>query len=451
MLSSSYHLSPFFLSLLLTASLPPSSPSSSSLLLLPHSFPSTSSLPISFLPLSHPHYLSPSFFLFSTYLPPCSPLLTTSLPSSSHSYSLPLSLLSLNPPPHYFSSLIPLHPLHHYLSPSFLWVILSPSFLSSQSSSSLPLSPSPSFSLPLSLLPLASSSLPLSFLPLNPPHYFSPSFLSILLTTSLPTSSQSSSLPLSLLPLSHPHYLSPSFLPVILTTSPSFIPFNPPPHYLSSLSCNIIIHLINSVFLPSPSSLLTLPNYLLRILFSSVVIIILLNTSSSLLLSSSFTFITSSFLSSSFKSPLQYLFHYFLLTISILFHIDSLPNSSPSSSLFYTSSISPSSPSSFYHSPSVLSILLFIFLPSCPLPHTCQLCLPALSKLEFFSLALRKIALSLKCFPHPFLLPPYPFSLHVHACLSYYYHHCWYPLSSTFNYYVFHHIHEYKCTQEKPY
>jgi hypothetical protein len=73
----------------------------------------------------------------------------------------------------------------------------------------------------------------------------------------------------------------------------------------------------------------------------------------------------------------------------------SLPNSSPSSSLFYTS-ISPSSPSSFYHSPSVLSILLFIFLPSCPLPHICQLCLQALSKLEFFSLALRKIALSLK-------------------------------------------------------
>ena len=135
-------------------------------------------------------------------------------------------------------------------------------------------------------------------------------------------------------------------------------------------------------------------------LFSSVVIIILLITSSSLLLSSSFTFVTSSFLFSSFKSPLQNLFHYFLiiilLTISILFHIDSLPNSSPSSSLFYTSSISPSCPSSFYHSPSVLSILLFIFLPSCPLPHTCQLCLPALSKLEFFSLALRKIALSLK-------------------------------------------------------
>jgi hypothetical protein len=42
-----------------------------------------------------------------------------------------------------------------------------------------------------------------------------------------------------------------SFLSVILTTSPSFIPLNPPPHYLSSLSCNIIIHLITSVFLPS--------------------------------------------------------------------------------------------------------------------------------------------------------------------------------------------------------
>ena len=185
--------------------------------------------------------------------------------------------------------------------------------------------------------------------------------------------------------------------------------------------------LITSVFLPSPSYLLTLPNYLLRILFSSVIIILLI-TSSSLLLSSSFTFVTSSFPSSSLKSPLQYLFRYFLiiilLTISILFHIDSLPNSSPSSSLFYSSSISPSSPSSFYHSPSVLSILLFIFLPSCPLPHTCQLCLSALSKLDFFSLALRKIALSLKCFSHPFLLPPYPFSLHVHACLSYYYYHC---------------------------
>jgi hypothetical protein len=61
----------------------------------------------------------------------------------------------------------------------------------------------------------------LSFLPLN----FSPCFL-------------------SLIPIHPSHYLSPSFLSVILTTSPSFIPFNPPPHYLSSLSCNIIIHLI---------------------------------------------------------------------------------------------------------------------------------------------------------------------------------------------------------------
>jgi hypothetical protein len=125
-----------------------------------------------------------------------------------------------------------------------------------------------------------------------------------------------------------------------------------------------------------------------------------------------FTFVISSFLSPSFKSPLHYLFHYFLiiilLTISILFHIDSLPNSSPSSSLFYTS-IYPSSPSSFYYSPSVLSILLFIFLPSCPLPHTCQLCIPALSKVDFFSLALRKIALSLKSvFP---ILPPTSLSL----------------------------------------
>ena len=100
-----------------------------------------SSLPLSLLP-SHPppHYLSPSF-LFSTSLPPCSPLLTTSLPSSSPSYSLPLPLLSLNPPPHYFSSLIPLHPLPHYLSPSFF---CHPHYLSpppsSPSSSSLPLS-----------------------------------------------------------------------------------------------------------------------------------------------------------------------------------------------------------------------------------------------------------------------------------------------------------------------
>ena len=166
-----------------------------------------------------PHYLSPSFL---------SVILTTSLPPSSSSLLISLlALLFLLP-----LSLLPLIPAH-CLSPSFLSILLlttsPPSFLSihfitislppssessspppsSQSSSSLPLSPSsPSFSLPLSLLPLASSSLPLSFLPLNPPHYFSPSFLSILLTTSLPPSSQASSLPLSLLPPSHPHHLS---------------------------------------------------------------------------------------------------------------------------------------------------------------------------------------------------------------------------------------------------
>ena len=88
---------------------------------------------------------------------------------------------------------------------------------------------------------MLSSPLPLnphysSLIPLHPlPHYLSPSFLSvILLITSLP--------------LNFPHHLS--------------IPLNPPPHYLSSISCNIIIHLITSVFLPSPSSLLTLPRCL---------------------------------------------------------------------------------------------------------------------------------------------------------------------------------------------
>jgi hypothetical protein len=54
LLSSSYYLSPFFHSFLLTASLPLFSQSSSSLLLLPHSSPSTSSLPLSLVPLSHP-------------------------------------------------------------------------------------------------------------------------------------------------------------------------------------------------------------------------------------------------------------------------------------------------------------------------------------------------------------------------------------------------------------
>jgi hypothetical protein len=67
LLSSSYSLS-----LLFTASLPPSSHSSSSLILLPHSSPSTS------------HYLSPSFL---------SVIITTSLPPSS--FSLLISLLAL--------------------------------------------------------------------------------------------------------------------------------------------------------------------------------------------------------------------------------------------------------------------------------------------------------------------------------------------------------------------
>jgi hypothetical protein len=70
------------------------------------------------------------------------------------------------------------------------------------------------------------------------------------------------------------------------------------------------------------------------------------------------------------KSPLHYLFHYFLiiilLTISILFHIDSLPNSSSSFPLFYTF-ISPSSPSSFLPfslHPLYPSLYIPTFLPS---------------------------------------------------------------------------------------
>jgi hypothetical protein len=124
-------------------------------------------------------------------------LLPTSLPPPSSSLLISLlALLFLLP-----LSLLPLIPAH-CLSPSFLSILLpttSPSFLSihfitislppSSESSSPPPSSQSSFSLPLSLLPLASSSLPLSFLPLNPPHYFSPSFLSLLLTTSLPPSS----------------------------------------------------------------------------------------------------------------------------------------------------------------------------------------------------------------------------------------------------------------------
>ena len=105
LLSSSYYLSPFFLSFLLTASLPPFSQSSSSLLLLPHSSPSTSSLPLSLLPLPPTNCLSPSSSLL---LPPHSSpsiLLTTSLPPSSQSSSPPLhpSFLSIR---HLITSLL---------------------------------------------------------------------------------------------------------------------------------------------------------------------------------------------------------------------------------------------------------------------------------------------------------------------------------------------------------
>ena len=208
-----------------------------------------------------------------------------------------------------------------------------------------------------------------------PPHYFFPSFLFILLTTSLP--------------LSHPpHYPSPSVLSIFLTTSPSFIPLNPPPHYLSSLSCNIIIHFITSVFLPSPSSLLTLPNCLSPSFFSIL-----------FLITFSVYFSPPSSSSSSLLPPP----HYFSpprLPLSLR-PFYPLPSNLLFTTCFTTSSaLSPSFSISFYHSPSVLSILLFIFIPSCPLPHTCQLCLPALSKLEFFSLTLRKIALSLKSVFH---------------------------------------------------
>jgi hypothetical protein len=117
-----------------------------------------------------PHYLFPSF-LFSTSLPPCSPLLTTSLPPSSQS----------------FSSLIPLHPLPHYLSPSFLSVILTTSL------------PPSSSSLLISLLALLFL-LPLSLLPLPPTHCLSPSFLSILLLTTSPPSFLSLHFPITSLP-----------------------------------------------------------------------------------------------------------------------------------------------------------------------------------------------------------------------------------------------------------
>jgi hypothetical protein len=65
-------------------------------------------------------------------------------------------------------------------------------------------------------------------------------------TTSLPHSYPSSSLPLFLLPLSHPHYLSPSFLSVILTTSllPSSQSSSPPLHP-SFLSIRHLIPLLS--------------------------------------------------------------------------------------------------------------------------------------------------------------------------------------------------------------
>jgi hypothetical protein len=44
--------------------------------------------------------------------------------------------------------------------------------------------------------------------------------------------------------------------------------------------------------------------------------------------------------------------------------------------------------------------------------------------LSFFTCTKEDRFITQKCFSHPFLLPPYPLSLHVHACLSYYYHHC---------------------------
>jgi hypothetical protein len=60
---------------------------------------------------------------------------------------------------------------------------------------------------------------------------------------------------------------------LLITISPSFIPLNPPPHYLSSLACNIIIHFMTSVFLLSPSSLVTLPHCLSPSFFSFLFLI----------------------------------------------------------------------------------------------------------------------------------------------------------------------------------
>jgi hypothetical protein len=94
LLSSSYYLSPFFLSLLLLTTSPPSFLSIHFLTTyLPPSSPSSSSLPLSL------SSSSPSFSSVTLCLLPVS------------SSSLPLSFLPLNPPPHYspcFLSLIPI-------------------------------------------------------------------------------------------------------------------------------------------------------------------------------------------------------------------------------------------------------------------------------------------------------------------------------------------------------
>ena len=146
------------------------------------SSPSSASLPLSLLLHPPPHYLSLSFLpilILAASRPPSSSLLLSLLVLL---FLLPFSLiltaslpLPLNHHPHYFSSLIPLHPLPHYLSPSFLSVILTTSL------------PPSSSSLHISLLTLLFL-LPLSHFPLLPTHCLSPSFLSILLLTTSPPS-----------------------------------------------------------------------------------------------------------------------------------------------------------------------------------------------------------------------------------------------------------------------
>jgi hypothetical protein len=73
--------------------------------------------------------------------------------------------------------------------------------------------------------------LPFSLLPLSHPHYLSPSFLSVILTTSLPPSSQSSSPPLHLSFLSIRHLITSLLFPVILSSTSlplSFFRLHPP-------------------------------------------------------------------------------------------------------------------------------------------------------------------------------------------------------------------------------